>query len=193
MRKININTLDRKLLIYNLYLTQFFTLTLAFMLYFIFYRYSPNEVIGLLIPDNLFRSTLYGLIVAIIVIIVNIFLARKLPKEALDDGGINEKIFNNLHIGNIAIIAAVVAFSEEILFRGVLQSAVGIFFTSILFALIHFRYLKKVVLITFTFLTSLALGFLVYYTDWFAAFLSHFLIDFILGLLIKKKYLYSTN
>lgn len=193
MKKVDLSTLDSKVLLYNLYLTQFLTLVLAFLLYFIFYRFTPFEVIGLLIPDNLFSSTVYGLIVALIVIIVNIILVKKLPKEVLDDGGINEKIFSNLSIGSIAIMAVVVAFSEELLFRGVLQSAIGIFFTSIIFTLIHFRYIKKVVLMTFTFLTSLALGFLVYYSDWFSAVIAHFFIDFILGILIKKNYLYSTK
>lgn len=193
MRKIDIGTLDNKVIIYNLYLTQALTLLLAFLLYFIFDQYSPNEVIGLLIPDNLFRSSIYGFIVAAIIIVLNILLDKKLPEEVLDDGGINEKIFSNISIVNIAVIAIVVAFSEELLFRGILQSTLGIFFSSLLFALIHFRYLKKVVLITFTFLTSIALGLLVYYSDWFAAFLAHFLIDLVLGILIKKKYLYSTN
>lgn len=193
MRKIDMSTLDSKILIYNLYLTQFFTLALAFLLYFFIYRYTPYDVIGLLIPTNLIRSTFSGLIVALIVIIANIVLTKKLPKEAIDDGGINEKIFKDISIGYIAVIAVVVAFSEELLFRGVLQLSLGIFLTSILFTVIHFRYLKKVILVTFTFLTSLALGMIANYSGWFAAFLAHFLIDFILGILIKKEYLYSSK
>lgn len=193
MRKVDISSLDNKVIIYNLYLTQFFTLALALLLYFIIYRYTPHEVLGLLIPDSLFRPTISGISVALIIITANIILNKVLPKEALDDGGINEKIFKNLSIGHIAIIAIIIAFSEELLFRGVLQSSLGIFLTSILFTLIHFRYLKKKVLIAFTFLTSLVLGILAIYFEWFAAFLAHFLIDFILGILIKKGYLYSNK
>lgn len=107
-----------------------------------------------------------------------------------DDGGINEKLFKNMPIWHIFIITNIVGFVEELLFRGAIQPLLGVWFTSLIFALIHFRYLKKIVLILVTFSISIGLGLITEHTgSWFSAYIAHMLIDFILGIFIRKNWL----
>lgn len=142
---------------------------------------------------NLFKLNMseifyYGVIPAIIVVLINIILDGFIPKHYLDDGGINEKLFSGQSIFSIFIIAATVAIAEELLFRGVIQSTYGYIFASLLFALIHIRYLKKPVLLVAVVGMSFYIGYLYEIThNLNVTITAHFLIDFILGLLIKYK------
>ena len=188
--KIDIKSIDVRLLIYSLYLTQIITLILAFLLFFIFHDKYPLQAILTIIPENFYQSFLYGIIFAFIAVSMDIFLSWKLAKEMLDDGGINEKLFKNMPIWHIFILANVVGFIEEFLFRGAIQPTLGLWFTSLIFTLIHFRYLKKIVLIILTLLLSLGLGWLTQHTgNWFSSYIAHTLIDFILGIFIRNHWL----
>src|SRR5690625_7247858 len=96
---------------------------------------------------NLYDILYYGVLPAFIIILINIILDKFVPKQFLDDGGINEKLFINQSVYSIFIIAAVVAISEELLFRGVVQTTNGYLFSILLFAAIHIIYLNKAVLL----------------------------------------------
>ena len=130
----------------------------------------------------------YGIIPASFIIIIDIILDAVIPKRYLDDGGINKKLFSEQSIFSIFIIAAVVAVSEEVLFRGVIQTTFGYIFASSLFAIIHIRYLKKPILLLSIIGISFYIGYLFEITQNLSVtIVAHFLIDFILGLLIKYK------
>ena len=66
---------------------------------------------------------------------------KVLPFRYYDDGGLNERIFRGRSVIEIAVISSVVSIAEEILFRGVIQTHVGLILSSIIFAFVHFRYL----------------------------------------------------
>src|SRR5699024_3011995 len=120
--------------------------------------------------------------------LINIILDKFVPKQFLDDGGINEKLFSNQSVYSIFIIAAVVAISEELLFRGVVQTTYGYLFASLLFAAIHIRYLMKLVLLLGVLGTSFYIVYLYelsYHLN--VTITAHSIIDFILGLIIKFK------
>ncbi|WP_318243515.1 CPBP family intramembrane glutamic endopeptidase [Fictibacillus norfolkensis] len=119
---------------------------------------------------------------------LSIQLKKRLPEESLDDGGINEKIFGSLSYIHIFFLTGIIAFAEEWLFRGVLQSLLGLFLTSIIFAVLHVRYIKKPVLFSIVCGLSFWLGMIYEMTDniW-VPFLAHFLIDFISGCWIAKQ------
>lgn len=119
---------------------------------------------------------------------LSIQLKKRLPEESLDDGGINEKIFGSLSYIHIFFLTGLIAFAEEWLFRGVLQSLLGLFLTSIIFAVLHVRYIKKPVLFSIVCGLSFWLGMIYEMTDniW-VPFLAHFLIDFISGCWIAKQ------
>lgn len=119
---------------------------------------------------------------------LSIQLKKRLPEESLDDGGINEKIFGSLSYIHIFFLTGIIAFAEEWLFRGVLQSLLGLFITSIIFAVLHVRYIKKPVLFSIVCGLSFWLGMIYEMTDniW-VPFIAHFLIDFISGCWIAKQ------
>ncbi|UTW69753.1 CPBP family intramembrane metalloprotease [Anaerobacillus sp. HL2] len=88
-----------------------------------------------------------------------------------------------------------IAFAEELLFRGVIQTQFGIIPASILFAIIHFRYLRKPILFIITVSLSFFLGWLYLVTEnLLVPIFTHFVIDFGLGCILsfrKKKIRYN--
>jgi membrane protease YdiL (CAAX protease family) len=130
----------------------------------------------------------YGVCTAVGLVMIEIILSVMLPEKAFDDGGINEKIFRNQKVGSIAQIAIVVAICEEILFRGVIQVGFGYIFASILFIIVHVRYLKKPVLFMLMVATSFWIGYLFLLTEnLFVTIVFHFIVDFLLGCFVKYK------
>lgn len=138
---------------------------------------------------NLYDIFYYGGLSGLLIVCVDIILMKLLPKTAFDDGGINERIFQNLPIRNIFLIALIVSISEELLFRGVLQTVFGYVIASTIFALVHFRYLNKPVLFISILLISFYIGYLFHITNnLLVTIVAHFLVDFILGLMIRYQW-----
>lgn len=138
---------------------------------------------------NLYDIFYYGGLSGLLIVCVDIILMKLLPKTAFDDGGINERIFQNLPIRNIFLIALIVSISEELLFRGVLQTVFGYVIASTIFALVHFRYLNKPVLLISILLISFYIGYLFHITNnLLVTIAAHFLVDFILGLMIRYQW-----
>ncbi|WP_339062644.1 CPBP family intramembrane glutamic endopeptidase [Tepidibacillus marianensis] len=193
-KKIKIGELDTPTLLLNLYLTQLITVVIAFLLYYIFYQLPPVRVFQYVVLSRIeIKSFLVGLCLSVIIVLFDILLTRFVPKAWIDDGGINEKIFGKIPIWHIGVISIVVGFSEELLFRGAIQGLIGVNLTSILFTLIHFRYLNRWVLTIEAFVISLALGYLSFYLGWFSNFVAHTLIDFLLGIILQQGYLENTG
>src|SRR5690625_3686701 len=135
---------------------------------------------------NLKEIIYYGLIPGLIIVIIDLVLMKILPKRYLDDGGINERVFQNRSVPDIFLLALTIAIAEELLFRGVIQTTFGYFTASIIFALVHFRYLKKPVLFISVLLLSFYIGFLFKITgNLLVTITMHFIIDFLLGLVIR--------
>ncbi|WP_096200993.1 CPBP family intramembrane glutamic endopeptidase [Bacillus sp. FJAT-45350] len=178
-----IEQMTDKEILKNLYATQLIMLFLAIGLavwlfddvsdFFAMFHWNPYQIFVI------------GGAVAVAVVIVDLLLLKIFPKDMLDDGGINERVFAKRSVFHIFIIALIVAISEELLFRGVLQSNIGYIPASLLFALIHFRYLSKIVLFIVTIMLSFLLGYIFLLTgNLLVTIFIHFLIDFILGFLI---------
>ena len=130
----------------------------------------------------------FGVFSAIIIVLLEVILYLFLPDRYFDDGGINEKVFKNQTIGNIFLIAIVVAIAEEFLFRGVIQTTFGYVFASTLFVLVHFRYLKKPILLVLVIFISFYIGYIFELTkNLFVVIAFHFVVDFLLGLFMKYK------
>lgn len=183
-----IKSMKDKEVLFHLYLTQFILVILAGIIgWFLF------EDIGSFLSIwewNLKEVLLYGGGSAIIVIAVDGFLMRILPKDMYDDGGINEKVFKNRPVWHIFVISLIVAFSEEIFFRGVIQTHFGYLIASIIFALLHIRYLYKWVLLIVVVSLSFYIGWIYLLTQnlWVTIFM-HFLIDFVFAIIIRIQYL----
>ncbi len=127
----------------------------------------------------------YGAISGLIIVGIDLIIMYIFPERYYDDGGINEKLFKNLSIADIFCVTLIIVVSEEILFRGLVQTTFGYVFASVLFALMHIRYLKKPVLLISVLLISFYIGYLFELTgNLYVTITSHFVVDFLLGLLI---------
>src|SRR5690625_3300328 len=100
----------------------------------------------------------YGFVPGLILVSLNVVVRSFVPKKYYDDGGINERIFKNKSIPYVFGMVCLVAVCEELLFRGVVQTTFGYIFASSLFALVHYRYLRKPFLLAAILLTSFYIG-----------------------------------
>ncbi|MBP1999510.1 membrane protease YdiL (CAAX protease family) [Paenibacillus shirakamiensis] len=184
IRRIEADQLTEKLLLINLYITQVVTLLIGLVILF-FQKQNIFHIIAW--PTDI--SFLYwGGGLAGLIFIIDLLLSKVIPEESMDDGGINDMIFKNRPVWHIILIAAVVAICEEVLFRGAVQHSIGIYWTSIVFAVIHIRYLKHWIPTGWVFLSSFALGYIYNVTGvlW-APILCHFVIDLVSGLIIRFR------
>lgn len=172
---------ESRLLLWNLLLTQLLITVLAVLLLW----FQDRLTWELWVPAG---WSMWGLGIAAGLAVVGLdrFLYRRVSKDRLDDGGLNRRLFQNLSFAEIAGIAAGVAVAEELLFRGAIQHWLGVIGTSLLFTLIHFRYLKQWILVTVLFGVGSLLGGLTESTGSLVpAVVAHFTVDFVLGLWIR--------
>lgn len=130
----------------------------------------------------------YGIIPGLIIVVLDLMMMKIFPASAFDDGGINERIFHKQTVSTIFILTLIIAVSEEILFRGVIQTTFGYLFASLLFAVVHVRYLKKPLLFFLIVFISLYIGYIFLITENLIVTITiHFVVDFLLGLYIRFK------
>nr|GGG65044.1 CAAX amino protease [Virgibacillus oceani] len=135
---------------------------------------------------NIEQIVYYGIIPGLIIVVLDLLLIYVFPKRYYDDGGINVKLFKNRSVLDICFIALIVAVSEELLFRGVLQTSFGYIAASVVFTLVHIRYLTKPVLLISVLFVSFYIGYMFELTgNLICSVASHFIVDFLLGLVIR--------
>ncbi|WP_342708396.1 CPBP family intramembrane glutamic endopeptidase [Halobacillus alkaliphilus] len=128
----------------------------------------------------------FGVLPGFIVLLIDFILMNTLPKQYYDDGGINNKVFKNRSIPGIIGVTLLVAVSEEMLFRGVLHTEYGYWAASLLFALLHFRYLSKIVLLISVLFVSFFIGYMFELTGSLTVTITaHFIIDVVLAMWIR--------
>lgn len=178
-------SLTGKELAYNVVINQFFFLFIASIYFYIFFSWESFSGLFQFDPWQIF---LYGIIPATGVVIIDILLIRLVPKKHWDDGGLNEKLFKSLNFWQIFIIATLIGISEEMLFRGVIHTEFGYIIASVVFALMHFRYLSKIVLLVSVFLLSFLIGYMYELTfNLLVPITAHIWIDFLLGLYYRYR------
>ncbi|WP_090831398.1 MULTISPECIES: CPBP family intramembrane glutamic endopeptidase [unclassified Bacillus (in: firmicutes)] len=180
-----INELSDKELITHLYSTQILLLIISFVSGMIVFDEFPflNQI-----RWNDPNIIYFGISIGLGIVLLDVILMKVLPKSYYDDGGLNVKIFSNRSIPHIAVIALMVAVSEELLFRGVIQTTLGMIVASVIFAIIHYRYLFSPFLLINIILLSFLIGFVFEWTGNLAVtIVMHFIIDFLLGIHIKYK------
>ncbi|XID94231.1 CPBP family intramembrane glutamic endopeptidase [Paenibacillaceae bacterium WGS1546] len=184
IRQVSVDELSDRMLLVNLYATQALTLIIG-IVWVLFQRRNPLDLFA--IPAG-YEFALWGAGLAVVVLAVDLAISRFVPEEAADDGGVNEKLFKARPVWHIALISFVVAICEELLFRGAIQHAIGPYWTSIAFAAIHVRYLRHWVPTGLVFSISYGLGWIMEATGtlW-APIVAHFLIDMIMGCIIRFR------
>ncbi len=169
----------------QLLLTQGLLLTAAVIIgYFAFDDFGQFTVLLRLEGWPLWLGFLAGLLV----VAIDLAGMKYLPASYYDDGGINERVFQSLSVPRIVFLTALIAISEEMLFRGVIQANWGIWAASLIFAVIHVRYLSHWFLFLNICLLSLFIGLIFDSTGSLpATIIMHFVIDLLLGLYLNKK------
>lgn len=178
-----IKQLSEKEIVLNLYATQFLLLAITFLLS----RFIHNDW---LYPFDFVwwekNHFFLGIGIAFIVVFLELIGVKYLPKHYFDDGGINKRVFENRGPIHIVFLSFVIGFSEELLFRGLLQTTIGLIPATFIFALIHIRYLYNKFLFTVTLCLSFLLGLLYMYTgNLLTVIVCHTVIDMLLGWFIR--------
>ncbi|MGX1981872.1 hypothetical protein EDD69_101137 [Thermolongibacillus altinsuensis] len=181
---------DRELL-YHLYATQAILLGLAIVIGSFLFTWSSFQAIW---QWDVREILWYGGGCALVVLAVDFLIMRYAPEHWYDDGGINEKLFRTRSVPHIFVLTALIAFCEELLFRGVIQTHAGLVVASTIFALLHIRYLQKRLLFLAVVSLSFWIGWVYEWTSnlWVTIF-AHFLIDFVLALKIRYDYVRSAE
>lgn len=90
---------------------------------------------------------------------------------------------------DMILIAFLAGFSEELLFRGAIQPLIGIWWTSLVFTLLHIgnnvKSLGGVIFGLFVLVSSVVLGFIYEYVGLVAAMSYHFIFDIIIILMLN--------
>jgi uncharacterized protein len=176
--------LNDRLLLINVYLTQAITLLIALVIIF-FQNHTFLEVIALPQTHSVW---LWGAGLAAVVLAVDVLISRFVPEEVTDDGGLNRMLFRNRPLWHIMVLSFIIAVCEELLFRGAIQHAWGPYWTSIVFAAIHVRYLKHWILTGIVFASSYGLGWIYIQSgSLWAPILAHFIIDAVMGCVIRYR------
>jgi membrane protease YdiL (CAAX protease family) len=178
-----VKALTDKELIMQLYFTQLFLLMISIVLALFLFK---GNSFWMLINWADSKILSIGLTAGIAVVFIDLLFMKWLPKDYYDDGGINNRIFGNQGFIQIVIIALLVAFSEEMLFRGVIQTKAGLLWASSIFAIIHYRYLFNWFLFLNVVLLSFLMGMIYDLTNNLAVtIVMHFIIDLLLGFQIR--------
>lgn len=184
IKKADPQQLTDKLLLINLYITQGLTLFIG-LIWILLQKRNPIHILNF--PENA-HFVYWGLGLAAVMLVVDFLLTHIVPEDSMDDGGINELLFGNRPLWHIIVISAIVAVCEELLFRGAIQHSLGPYWTSILFAVIHVRYLRHWIPTGWVFLSSYGLGYIYIHSgSLWAPILCHFLIDLFSGMVIRYR------
>lgn len=184
LKKVDVHELDDRMLLLNLYITQFVVLLIAGII-FLFQKPDFKAMFSFQPGAQIF---IWGLGFALIVLALELLISRWVPEETTDDGGINEKLFARRPLWHIAWISLLVSICEELLFRGAIQAAWGPYWTSILFAAIHVRYLRHWLMTGLVFSISYGLGWIYLRTgSLWTPIAAHFAIDFVMGCILRYR------
>lgn len=176
-----IKNISDETLLLNVWLTQIIVVIVSLVLGFLLFDNWSS--FWQLFQFNDERILTIGLTAGIAVVLLDFLFMKVLPASFHDDGGVNERIFRSISIPHIILLSLAVAVCEEILFRGIIQSNTNLWIASLIFALVHYRYLFNLFLFCNVTLLSLFIGFLFDQTgNLLVTITTHFLIDCLLGI-----------
>lgn len=176
--------ISKKVLALNIIISHVLIIVVAIIIIKLFkLPVAINTVLAFNMSRLLWVSVVLG---STLLIAVQYIFMRFVARDRLLDE-INILLMEKFTLPELIPIFLLGAAAEEFLFRVIIQPHLGIILTSILFTLIHFRYLKKIYILAEVFLLGVILG-LVYAvvpTIW-APLLCHFAVNYIMAVLIKS-------
>lgn len=182
-----IKHISDEVLLVNVFITQGLVLLVAIILGFLLFD-DFSEVTSLFQWQD-WNILILGGSVGLGIVVYDLVLMKIFPSSYFDDGGINERLFRKLSYSKMFLVTLAIAVCEELLFRGVIQQHTNVWIASLIFALVHYRYLFNPFLFFNVTLLSLCIGFLYEHTaNLYVTITAHFIIDFLLGVYIKIQY-----
>jgi membrane protease YdiL (CAAX protease family) len=173
------NLTERKVL-FSFYLTQSLFLVIGIPLLW----WQGKFRAGYFAFDNI-HMWIWGGYAGLTIVALDLLLSWWIP-DSLDDGGINRLLFRGRSVPHILLIALMAGVAEEILFRGVIQEWLGVWGTSVMFVLLHTRYLGKWIMAVVVGLISVFFGYMVEFLHNLApVMIAHSLVDFLLGCYLR--------
>jgi hypothetical protein len=184
-RKLDLRDLDERSILLNLAITQMLTAGIGVLLIAL---QKNNSFVHLFNLNAGPMILAWGAGYALVVLAADFLVSKWVPEEVGDDGGVNDMIFGSRPLWQILILALAVSACEELLFRGAIQHAWGPYWTSILFAAIHVRYLRHWLMTGLVFGISYGIGWIYLQTGtlW-TPIIAHFIIDFVMGCMIRYR------
>ncbi|MEI4830451.1 CPBP family intramembrane glutamic endopeptidase [Bacillus sp. FJAT-53711] len=186
IRKKSIEDMSLKEIRLNLYITQAIILCIGALLAYILFP-SIDAFLDLWKWDFI-PILLIGGGVACMIVLLDYIAMNLLPESWFDDGGINDRMFQGMSVFQVFAVTLLIGIAEEFLFRGVIQTYFGLMFASIIFAVLHIRYITKPFLFCFVLMISSVFGYVFQWTgNLLITIFAHFLVDFIMGLQLRKQ------
>lgn len=169
----------------NLYITQLIIISIGCLLAYILF--PGKEEFSNLWKWEPFSILFIGGGIACGIVLVDYLAMQILPESWFDDGGINDHMFRGMSVMQLLVVTFFIGFAEELLFRGVLQTHFGLILASLIFAILHIRYITKPFLFSFVCIISFIFGYVFQWTgNLLITIFAHFLVDFIMGLQLRK-------
>jgi len=153
-----------------------------------------------IIKDTMVFSSFFNAEISIKIIIIllagslsliglQLLFIKFVPEEKLFDQ-LNMILMERFSLSELFVIFLIGAFTEELLFRGMIQPFLGIILTCLVFVGIHFRYFSKKIILLEIFLMGIILGIVYQMTNQlYVPVICHLILNFFMAVLIKKGYL----
>lgn len=184
--------ISKKDLLLNILLSQVLLFALAFILWAVLrMRHIVVSLLSLMTISTAGRAVAAFIVGTAILLILQIVFLRTIPWDKLFDE-INQLLMAQFSLIELVPIFFLGALSEEFLFRGIIQSVLGIWLTAFIFTLIHYRYWRKIYILVEVFLMGIIIGFVFYFTgNLWAPVLCHFAINILTALIVQRGYIQS--
>jgi len=179
--------ISKKMLGLNILLSQVILIVIALGLWVMLKSLDREIVLAEMFTIDSLSKALITLAVGCAVLIAfQFFFLKYLPKERLFDE-INLILMDKFSLTELFPIFFLGAFSEEFLFRGMIQPILGLWLTAVVFTLIHYRYWRQVFILVEVFLMGILLGvaYAVSLTLWVPV-LCHFIVNMTTAYWMKK-------
>lgn len=179
--------ISKKMLGLNILLSQVILIVIALGLWVILKSLDREIVLAEMFKmDSLSKAIITLAVGSAVLIALQFFFLKYLPKESLFDE-INLILMDKFSLKELFPIFFLGAFSEEFLFRGMIQPILGLWLTAVVFTLIHYRYWRQVFILVEVFLmgTFLGVAYAVSLTLWVPV-LCHFIVNMTTAYWMKK-------
>lgn len=181
------NEISKKVLLLNIILSQGIITAIGILL--IFTVFDDIALVELFTVKWDIFDTIVFFIGSSVLILLQLLFHKFLTHEKLFDE-INIILLERFSLSELFLIFLGGSIAEEFLFRGIIQSELGILAASIIFTATHIRYYKKFYILVEVFLMGVLLGLIYTLTsELWVPILCHLTVNFATAFMLKKGYI----